>query len=141
MICKFNTFVNCSAEKCDKCGHNPAVAQERAQKKRDELSTFACVDAIIAQLMIANWFYPTDRSIAIRAVQKIKPAKVQPVIESEWIDIDEEFEQGFYSHRCKECRNPVEGMTRFCPNCGAKMFKDEPKPDLLKPVYGEDFNA
>lgn len=42
---------------------------------------------------------------------------VAPVVHGYWTDV------GSLSCRCSECGCKNDKETRFCPNCGAKMFK------------------
>lgn len=54
-------------------------------------------------------------------IEHIKTADVQERKHGHWIEINSEM--GIY--RCSQCRETVGGQTRsrFCPNCGAKMFR------------------
>ena len=54
-------------------------------------------------------------------IKEIPAADVAPVVHSKWeICCD-----GYYPY-CKHCRNEPQGrvMTKFCPNCGAKMDEE-----------------
>ena len=48
-------------------------------------------------------------------------ADVQPVVHARWIICSD----GYYPY-CSECKHEPQGreMTKFCPNCGAKMDGD-----------------
>ena len=49
-------------------------------------------------------------------------ADVQPVVHAEWICHEPEI--GLY-YSCSKCgHNALQGMYKFCPNCGAKMDGD-----------------
>ena len=55
----------------------------------------------------------------IRYVKKFPAADVQPVVHAEWICHEPEI--GLY-YSCSKCgHNALQGMYKFCPNCGAKM--------------------
>ena len=63
----------------------------------------------------------SSTELAWISVSKIPAADVAPVVHSKWeICCD-----GYYPY-CKRCRNEPQGrvMTKFCPNCGAKMDKE-----------------
>ena len=50
-------------------------------------------------------------------VLKNSTVDVAPVVRGHWTDV------GYLSCRCSECGCKNDKETRFCPNCGAKMFK------------------
>ena len=53
------------------------------------------------------------------ALADIPSADVQPVVHAEWICHEPEI--GLY-YSCSKCgHNALQGMYKFCPNCGAKM--------------------
>ena len=55
----------------------------------------------------------------IRYVKEFPAADVQPVVHAEWICHEPEI--GLY-YSCSKCgHNALQGMYKFCPNCGAKM--------------------
>ena len=47
--------------------------------------------------------------------------EIQPVVHARWIICSD----GYYPY-CSECKHEPQGreMTKFCPNCGAKMDGD-----------------
>ena len=52
-------------------------------------------------------------------IADIPSADVQPVVHAEWICHEPEI--GLY-YSCSKCgHNALQGMYKFCPNCGAKM--------------------
>ena len=57
----------------------------------------------------------------VAIVSEIPAADVAPVVHSKW----EICSDGYYPY-CKRCRNEPQGrvMTKFCPNCGAKMDEE-----------------
>lgn len=62
------------------------------------------------------------KKFCVDTVNNVSAADVAPVVHSKWeICCD-----GYYPY-CKRCRNEPQGrvMTKFCPNCGAKMDEEE----------------
>ena len=62
-----------------------------------------------------------DIEMMKKMVEKLPAADVAQVVHSKWeICCD-----GYYPY-CKRCRNEPQGrvMTKFCPNCGAKMDEE-----------------
>lgn len=59
---------------------------------------------------------------AVQIINEAPAADVAPVVHSKW----EICSDGYYPY-CKRCRNEPQGrvMTKFCPNCGAKMDEEE----------------
>ena len=65
----------------------------------------------------------------------IPAADVAPVVHGRWIGIDSSFWKPTHSgdisvfrktYRCSECRRRTAIAENYCPNCGAKMDKEEP---------------
>ena len=55
-------------------------------------------------------------------IEQIPAADVAPVVHGRWIATHDEF------CSCSVCKYPVYvawGQTKYCPNCGAKMDKEE----------------
>lgn len=55
-------------------------------------------------------------------IEQIPAANVAPVVHGRWIATHDEF------CSCSVCKYPVYvawGQTNYCPNCGAKMDKEE----------------
>ena len=63
-----------------------------------------------------------QRRALINSIQDISAAKasdVQPVVHAKWVCFEPEI--GLY-YSCSRCEhNTLQGMYKFCPNCGAKM--------------------
>lgn len=64
----------------------------------------------------------------------IPAADVAPVVHGQWIGIDSSFWKPTHSsdipvfrktYRCSECRRRTAIAENYCPNCGAKMDKEE----------------
>ena len=56
---------------------------------------------------------------SIQDISAVKAADVQPVVHAKWICHEPEI--GLY-YSCSRCgHNALQGMYKFCPNCGAKM--------------------
>ena len=64
----------------------------------------------------------------------IPAADVTPVVHGRWIGIDSSFWKPTHSsdipvfrktYRCSECRRRTAIAENYCPNCGAKMDKEE----------------
>lgn len=64
----------------------------------------------------------------------IPAADVVPVVHGQWIGIDSSFWKPTHSsdipvfrktYRCSECRRRTAIAENYCPNCGAKMDKEE----------------
>ena len=64
----------------------------------------------------------------------IPAADVIPVVHGRWIGIDSSFWKPTHSsdipvfrktYRCSECRRRTAIAENYCPNCGAKMDKEE----------------
>lgn len=64
----------------------------------------------------------------------IPAADVTPVVHGRWIGIDSSFWKPTHSsdipvfrktYRCSECRRKTAIAENYCPNCGAKMDKEE----------------
>lgn len=56
---------------------------------------------------------------ALRIICCMQTADVQPVAHAEWVCLEPEI--GLY-YSCSKCgHNTLQGMYKFCPNCGARM--------------------
>lgn len=70
---------------------------------------------------VQDYDISTADEILSKAIQKLKEA--QPVVRAEWICHEPEI--GIY-YSCSRCgHNTLQGMYKFCPNCGAKMDESE----------------
>ena len=67
-------------------------------------------------------------------IEQIPAADVAPVVHGRWIGIDSSFWKPTHSgdisvfrktYRCSECRRRTAIAENYCPNCGAKMDKEE----------------
>ena len=67
-------------------------------------------------------------------LKDIPAADVAPVVHGQWIGIDSSFWKPTHSsdipvfrktYRCSECRRRTAIAENYCPNCGAKMDKEE----------------
>ena len=59
-----------------------------------------------------------------RALRKLPPADVVPVVHGRWLPQKENHEFKEALMNCSACGYPVSswtGNTNFCPNCGARM--------------------
>ena len=70
----------------------------------------------------------------IDLLDSIPAADVAPVVHGRWIGIDSSFWKPTHSsdipvfrktYRCSECRRRTAIAENYCPNCGAKMGKEE----------------
>lgn len=69
---------------------------------------------------IQDYDISTADEILSKAIQKLE--EVQLVTHAEWICHEPEI--GLY-YSCSRCgHNTLQGMYKFCPNCGAKMDGD-----------------
>ena len=68
------------------------------------------------------------------AILKIPAADVAPVRHGQWISLTDCANAGVYCSECKKkvwkqdyapCNRKNKMRSRFCPNCGAKMDKEE----------------
>lgn len=68
------------------------------------------------------------------AINGIPAADVAPVVHGQWIGIDSSFWKPTHSsdipvfrktYRCSECGRRTAIAENYCPNCGAKMEKEE----------------
>lgn len=67
-------------------------------------------------------------------VECFQPSDVAPVVHGRWIGIDSSFWKPTHrgdipvfrkTYRCSECRRRTAIAENYCPNCGAKMDKEE----------------
>lgn len=67
-------------------------------------------------------------------LKDIPAADVAPVVHGQWIGIDSSYWKPTHSgdisvfrktYRCSECRRRTAIAENYCPNCGAKMDKEE----------------
>lgn len=69
---------------------------------------------------VQDYDISTADEILSKAIQKLE--EVRPVVHAEWVCHEPEI--GLY-YSCSRCRhNALQGMYKFCPNCGAKMDGD-----------------
>lgn len=70
----------------------------------------------------------------IDLLDSIPAADVTPVVHGRWIGVDSSFWKPTHSgdipvfrktYRCSECRRRTAIAENYCPNCGAKMNKEE----------------
>ena len=70
----------------------------------------------------------------IDLLDSIPAADVVPVVHGRWIGIDSSFWKPTHrgdipvfrkTYRCSECRRKTAIAENYCPNCGAKMDKEE----------------
>lgn len=71
---------------------------------------------------------------AISAIEMLPAADVAPAVYGRWIGVDSSFWKPTHSgdipvfrktYRCSECRRRTAIAENYCPNCGAKMDKEE----------------
>lgn len=71
---------------------------------------------------------------AISAIEMLPAADVTQVVHGRWIGIDSSFWKPTHrgdipvfrkTYRCSECRRRTAVAENYCPNCGAKMDKEE----------------
>lgn len=61
--------------------------------------------------------HPCDEPAYEMAIKALR----QEIKIGDWIDIDE----GFSPCECSECETVEFKRSKYCPNCGARMVKDE----------------
>lgn len=70
----------------------------------------------------------------IDLLDSIPAANVAPVVHGRWIGVDSSYWKPTHSsdipvfrktYRCSECRRRTAIAENYCPNCGAKMDKEE----------------
>ena len=87
------------------------------------------------------WFMPyahagesIDADVVISDIKGMKAADVAPVRHGQWISLTDCANAGVYCSECKKkvwkedyapCNRKNKLRSRFCPNCGAKMGKEE----------------
>lgn len=80
----------------------------------------ACKDHfhdVVLDILLSSWDHKPD--IIIDAFLSLPKADVQPVVHAKWVCHEPEI--GLY-YSCSRCGyNTLQGMYKFCPNCGAKM--------------------
>ena len=65
---------------------------------------------------------------------------VKPIIEAEWEEIYDDKDDPLFRHKfyCSACGDwQTYGITRYCPNCGAKMFDRIPQPSEPRPIVDD----
>lgn len=65
----------------------------------------------------AGWSRPIES--AYKDIQAMLAADVAPAVHAHWYDV------GSLSCRCSACGCKNNKETAYCPNCGAKMDKEE----------------
>lgn len=80
-----------------------------------------CGNSCCEATSICKWRYKSEAMKLLKGENVQSFADVQPVIHSKW----EISSDGYYPY-CKKCNaRPENGkMTKYCPNCGAKMDGD-----------------
>ncbi len=63
--------------------------------------------------------------LQIEGLTKLPAADVAPVIHAHWINLGK-YSDG-YNWRCSSCKRESVMAINFCPNCGARMDKDDDK--------------
>lgn len=89
-----------------------------SDKKYIELGKI--IDAIMSIPVPADCY--CTKIMCVSAVQNVQSADVAPIVRGHWIINSD----GYYP-LCSNCmREPESGkMTKFCSNCGAKMYESE----------------
>lgn len=59
-------------------------------------------------------------TVRIDDIDDIPIVDAEPVRHGRWIICSD----GYYPY-CSECNHWPKEMTKFCPNCGAKMYKED----------------
>ena len=83
-------------------------------------------DALQAIKSCVGWSRPSES--AYEDIQAMPAADVVPVVHARWEDV---FQDGpcSWSGKCSECRVrndiPPLLLAHYCPNCGAKMDKED----------------
>lgn len=68
---------------------------------------------------------------ARKIIAEFPAADVRPVVRGRWIDLDECSNEGVYCSNCQKkvykfsYSNTMKRKSNFCPNCGAKMDKED----------------
>lgn len=75
-------------------------------------------EAVLQRLeSCVGWSRPSES--AYEDIQAMPAADVVPVVHAHWYDV------GSLSCRCSACGCKNNKETAYCPNCGAKMDKEE----------------
>lgn len=84
--------------------------------------------------IFANPEFAQGWNNAIEIINNVPAADVTPVVHGQWIGIDSSFWKPTHSggipvfrktYRCSECGRRTAIAENYCPNCGAKMDKEE----------------
>lgn len=81
--------------------------------------------------ILQNAQYEYTCEEAVEFVSHIPAADVRPVVRGRWIDLDECSNEGVYCSNCQKkvykfsYSNTMKRKSNFCPNCGAKMDKED----------------
>lgn len=79
-------------------------------------------DAVYHAISVDGGLNEYEKAYCIDVVRKIPDADVDPVRHGRWILVDTDEEQFFI---CSECENKEYWESDYCPNCGAKMDKED----------------
>ena len=81
-----------------------------------------------------DWCRSCVINSVLEKVRGIPAADVAPVVHGRWIGVDSSFWKPTHSgdisvfrktYRCSECRRRTAIAENYCPNCGAKVDKEE----------------
>lgn len=83
-------------------------------------------DVVMKEIMAAKWMDGYDGAMAMAIAASAPAADVAPVVHSYWEHKITSCEENISI--CHNCKYPVSwfwGLSKYCPNCGAKMEGDE----------------
>lgn len=79
-------------------------------------------DVVMKEIMAAKWMDGYDGAMAMAIAASAPAADVAPVVHSYWEHKITSCEENISI--CHNCKYPVSwfwGLSKYCPNCGAKM--------------------
>ena len=82
-------------------------------------------DVVMKEIMAAKWMDGYDGAMAMAIAASAPAADVAPVVHSYWEHKITSCEENISI--CHNCKYPVSwfwGLSKYCPNCGAKMEGD-----------------